>query len=352
MSNSWEQLGIEALNEIHQRFGHRLLGIPYTWIASPAASAKTTKVHTQRAGISSILPAAEWHYWWQAHYLDAICDAGFHLIRCHQPAAALAELKRGNELLRGIWLRNFGRFPNEFFDDMAWLALSSFRLNELSRQLGKKPSALTRSAQKVLTKQLYSAHDAVLDGGLYWSRERTFKNTPVNAPAAVHFARIGDARMARELVSWMRSRLFDHDLGLYLDGIHLTQQTERLDRRVFTYNQGPIIAALLHLGEPADLEHLAQLITTVQKELTYPGQGLKLEQGGDGNLFTGILCRYLALAAQDTRLSPEIRVKASQLIEQTAVTLSNQHPERLSAAIQRTIVLFAAATVQPSTTNG
>lgn len=43
---------------------------------------------------------------------------GFHYVRAGAPAAAKAEVSRGLRLLRGIKIRNFGVFPNYFFDDM------------------------------------------------------------------------------------------------------------------------------------------------------------------------------------------------------------------------------------------
>jgi len=48
------------------------------------------------------------------------------------------------------------------------------------------------------------------------------------------------------------------------------------------------------------------------------GSVLRCEGTGDGGLFTGILCRYLALAAADTRLPQATRATAARLVTDTA----------------------------------
>lgn len=330
---TWAALAERAATDVNSRFGHRLLRLPGTWIGS------------LRPGTPRVFqpPWTEWHYWWQAHYLDALIDGASLALQRGDWGAAHAELRRARHLLRGILIRNFGRFPNYFFDDMAWLALATHRMNKLSLRLTAKPSRLALSALASLTRQLHSAHDPVLGGGLYWSRKRDFKNTPVNGPAALHFARTGQVRPAREIADWLRRELFNLETGLYIDGVHPTPTGRSVENTVYTYNQGPILAALLELGSPADVAHAAELIDAIKTHLSTPGSGIRLEPGGDGSLFTGILCRYLALAAQDLRLPERSRQTASNLIQETAQQVLEQEPVLLSAAIQRWMILSAAS---------
>ncbi|WP_054820785.1 glycoside hydrolase family 76 protein [Arthrobacter sp. JCM 19049] len=350
MTHSWTALADNAARDVNDRFGHRLMGLPGTWIGALRAPVPTPKAPAARGRrIRGDAPWSEWHYWWQAHYLDAIVDMGFHYVRAGAPAAAKAEVSRGLRLLRGIKIRNFGVFPNYFFDDMAWLALSSHRLNALCLELHQQPAKLAQSAVDSLTRQLRSGQDSVLGGGLYWSRKRAFKNVPVNGPAALHFARIGDRKTAVSLVDWMREKLFDPTLGLYLDGIYLVNAGHRLEGQIYTYNQGPILGAWLELGDERYLRQAADLIDAVDRRLTVPQQGLRLEQGGDGSLFTGILCRYLALAATDHRLGQRARQTAARLVSDTADTVLDKQAAQLSEAVQRWSILSAAAVVTRST---
>ena len=329
----WAALARDAAATVNTGFGHRLMGLPGTWIAAIAAGPPTQPP----------TPWSEWHYWWQAHYLDAIVDAGFQALEQGDRAAAHVELQRAKQLLRGILIRNFCRFPNHYYDDMAWLALAAARLNDLSLHLGLKPVRLARLAIGSLTRALHGAHDTVLGGGLYWSRKRDFKNTPVNGPAALHFARTGERHAATAIAGWLRRELFSPELGLYLDGVHPTAGGRSVEHTIYTYNQGPILATFLELGGQPLLEQAADLIEAVRARLSTPGQGIRLEPGGDGSLFTGILCRYLALAAHDSRLPGLTRATASHLVLETAAQVSGDAPQRLSAAVQRWTILAAAA---------
>lgn len=356
-SSDWALDAEQAAAQVHARFGHRLASLPGTWIGSIDAldsAAVDAAASASDAGgpTGAPTPAArprpwsEWHYWWQAHYLDAIVDAGFQHLRHHDRPAARRELHRAEQLLRGIMLRNFGRFSNDFYDDMAWLALAAVRLNKLSFKLLGKPARLATFAAAILTRQLHGAHDDVLGGGLHWSRKRDYKNTPVNGPAALHFARMGEVQRAEEIVDWLRRELFDPATGLYLDGVHPTASGREVEATIYTYNQGPVLGAFLKLGRSTDRGDAVALIAAVHRQLHTPGVGLRLEPGADGGLFTGILCRYLALAAQDSGLPQLSRQTASAMVQDTAATLRAMQPAQLSGALQRWMALSAAAAVQ------
>lgn len=343
--NSWKDLARQAAEDTHQRFGQRVLGLPGTCIGRPYSrrhQLRDGSVLSDLNGISH--PFGEWNYWWQAHYLDAVIDDGLSYLLDGQRDQAQRELGRAIELLRGIRLRNFGVFPNYFFDDMAWLALAAQRLISFSRQLEGHSARQARQAVTSLRRQLIGAIDDVLDGGLYWSRKRDFKNVPANAPAALFFARNGEREQCRALLNWLRQKLFSTDRGLYLDGLRLVTKEHQLEDAVYTYNQGPVLGALLELGTDEDLEHARTLIYSSAQHLTDDTGALSMNSGGDGNLFAGILCRYLALAAQDVRLDERSRDAATELVINTARALEKQEPRRLSAAVQRWMIFSAAST--------
>lgn len=344
---NWSFRADEAARSVTRLFGQRLFFLPGTHIAAI----------TRPSGRIRNLTGA-WHYWWQAHYVDCLVDTGRRELGTearpgtrfdgeNRPSAG----RLASRLVTGIRLRNFFTYVNDYYDDMAWLALAATRLNELSLQLTSKPARLARFAVRSLTKQLHKAHDPVLGGGLYWSRKRDYKNTPVNGPAAAHFARLGELQIAGAVADWLRTELFDAETGLYLDGIHPStadrdpELGRDVEAAIYTYNQGPILGALLKLGRPQDLIDAATLIDAIGRHLHTPGQGLRLEPGGDGSLFTGILCRYLALAVQEERLPAHSRAMVEELIQETASTVANEHPEILSAAIQRWTILNAAAAI-------
>lgn len=261
-----------------------------------------------------------WNYWWQAHYLDAMVDAGMRELRGGDVAAARRWHRLGLRLLRTVWLRQGRRWSNHFYDDMAWLALSSHRLDGLGRELGRRPSATVASAARTFDRDFRDAADCPL-GGCWWNHERRYVNVATTAPVALWRARTGATAEARRLADWLLTQLRDPETGLVRDGLEENDGQRRVDEHVWTYNQGTTIGLLLALGEPADLREAAALVAAVAAHLTVAPGILRTDGTGDGGLFTGILTRYLALAARDERLSQESRATAAALVRGTAEAL-------------------------------
>ncbi|WP_219107514.1 glycoside hydrolase family 76 protein [Austwickia sp. TVS 96-490-7B] len=262
-----------------------------------------------------------WNYWWQAHHLDAIVDAGWR----HWDgtpaghAAARAYLRLGRELLRGIWLRNGGRWTNAFFDDMGWLVLAAGRVTELGQVVGAPPVVEAERAVRRIGARLIEAQDDVLGGGVYWTVQRDRKNVPATAPAAIHAARSGDVDRARDLVDWIYRERFDETAGLALDTVYVDG---RRDDTVYTYNQGTLLGALLAVGGPAEMAAAEALIAAVNRrwcaEEDSAPRVVTAHGDGDGGLFTGILIRYLGVAARESLLSSQARRLASAMVLDTA----------------------------------
>ena len=272
----------EAAGSVLTLFGGRLLGLPGTHLAV-----------TARPGP----PPRPWHYWWQAHLLDCLVDA-------HARGSHAVDGRLVRRHLRGIRLRNWGRLPNRFFDDMAWLALAAHRA-------GRPTPSLDRALRAALT--------ADLGGGAFWSRDRDFKNTAATGPIALHLARSGRRDDAARLLDWLHQHVADPGTGLFRDGLRLTADGPTTVPHVFTYNQGPVLGVMLELGR---LDQAARHVDAVAAHLTHPGTRLlRTHGGGDGGLFTGILTRYLAMAARDPRLPDETRATAATLVTTFADTL-------------------------------
>lgn len=268
------------------------------------------------------LLGGSWNYWWQAHYVDSVVDAGLRCLRQGDTTGAGQRARLGSQLVRGILVRNGGRFRNAFYDDMAWLALAVHRLRLVHEALGRpRPGRQLRTAERVLTAALRSAMTDDLGGGLFWNTRREFKNVPATGPAALHLARIGDVDAARRLVDWVYARLRSPDTGLLVDGIRVTDGREHLVADVYTYNQGTVLGALVTLGDDSSLGHAAELVDAVAAHLTTidgDRRPLVTHGGGDGGLFTGILVRYLALVATHPDLGAGTRDRAARLVHDTA----------------------------------
>ncbi|MDI3194180.1 glycoside hydrolase family 76 protein [Pseudarthrobacter sp. AL07] len=333
----WQERANVAARSVTGLFGRRLLFLPGTHLAAVQWPSKHLK--------NLLHP---WHYWWQAHYVDCLVDAGRRELGNgatpaarfngpHHPSAG----KLASRLVTGIRLRNAFTFVNNYFDDMAWLALATRRLQGLAEETRKPGRRRNARVHKTLTLQFDSASTDDLGGGTFWSKKRDFKNTPATAPVALYYARTGQQAKAQRLVDWLNAVLFDETQGLYVDGARLNAAGEvMVENTIYTYNQGPVLGALLELGGDANLARAAAVIDGVTQHLTVhttaPGSFpriLRCDGTGDGGLFTGILCRYLALAAVDARLPESARNTARELVTATAEALwAGRRPAEAGAA--------------------
>jgi predicted alpha-1,6-mannanase (GH76 family) len=327
----WAERANAAARSVSRLFGQRLFFLPGTHIAAtirPSGRLKNL--------------ARPWHYWWQAHYVDCLVDTGRReLGAVGRPPAKFDGERRpsagrlASRLVTGIRLRNFLTYVNSYYDDMAWLALATLRLEHLAEESRRPSRRRDGRIRKSLTLQFDSASTDDLGGGTFWSTKRDFKNTPATAPVALYYARTDNPARAQALLDWLDAKLFDPGRGLYLDGLRINAAGEAvLVDAIYTYNQGPVLGALLELGGAANLARAADVVDAVARHLTVPGAGtdtgtgtaaseagtsvLRCDGTGDGGLFTGILTRYLALAARDGRLPEATRTTAAQLVTDTA----------------------------------
>ena len=236
-----------------------------------------------------LIPTPQWHYWWQAHGLDAAVDA---VGRTGDPPAR----DRVHRHVQGIVRRNGGRIPNDYYDDMAWMALALQRADEIA-------GVDTRELVAELWSEIRQGWDG-LHGGLVWRRGDTYTNTPANAPSAILAARlhrrhgdVHDLAWARRIADWLQSTLVDADSGVVWDGIH-PETDPAPSRELYTYNQGTVIGAEVELfrltGDQAHLDRARRTAGAALERFTDPATGLLPAEGaGDGGLFKGILARYL-----------------------------------------------------------
>lgn len=228
-----------------------------------------------------------WHYWWQAHLLDCLIDAQ---VRDPQPERKISIERQ----IRGHRLRNNLSWVNDYYDDMAWLALAVERAGRLAGV--EKPKAL-----KKLCDQFVTAWVPEDGGGIPWRKQDQFFNAPANGPAGIFLARYVTSqgerlRRAQQMADWIDETLIDPDTHLVFDGI----KGGSLVRAQYTYCQGVVLGLEVELAvRTQDVRHaerVRRLVTAVDKEMTTDGV-IKGAGGGDGGLFNGILARYLALVA-------------------------------------------------------
>ncbi|MFV0452184.1 MAG: glycoside hydrolase family 76 protein [Propioniciclava sp.] len=221
------------------------------------------------------------NYWWQAHLMDCLLDA-----EKRRPAP------RRRRVLscfpRALWAANRATVVNEYFDDMAWLALA---LGRARVELGGGHPRWERRLIGILHDRW---HDDDGGGGIPWRRGDVFRNVPANGAAALALARAGLTERAAATVDWIYCHLHDPGTGLILEG----RRPDGRDERIFSYNQGLVIGALLELVDIDDnRRRLHALVAAVDRHLAGAGV-LRGCGGGDGGLFAAITARYLAEVAR------------------------------------------------------
>ncbi|MBS9532521.1 fructose-bisphosphate aldolase [Mycobacterium sp. M1] len=233
--------------------------------------------------------APHWHYWWQAHLLDCLIDAQ---LRDPQHERAV-RIKRQ---IRGHWVHNALRWTNQYYDDMAWLALAI--------QRAERVTGIDRHrALNALTRQLAESWMPEAGGGIPWRKEEPgvapFLNAPANGPAGIFLARHPDwLARAQAMGDWLDATLIDPETHLVFDGI----RSGSMVRAQYTYCQGVVLGLETELAvrtrDPRHAPRVHRLVAAVAEHMA-PGGVLKGAGGGDGGLFAGITARYLALVATD-----------------------------------------------------
>ena len=237
------------------------------------------------------------HYWWQAHAMDALLDGYERTRETHY-------LQTAEQLLGGILRRN-GSLTNDYYDDMEWLALALLRAYDLSQREVFKSGCLE------LWRDIQGGWSAEMGGGIAWRKPQLdYKNTPANAPAVILAARLygrfgdeTDLEWAHKIWAWQSANLIDPNSGLVWDGINRQSDGVTDKDWTFTYNQGVVIGAAVELwritGEQAFLTQAQQTLkTALMRFAAHDGPTLRDEGGGDAGLFKGILVRYAVQLAE------------------------------------------------------
>src|SRR6478735_3462482 len=296
MDQLWANRAASAEAAITARHLKRLWGVPGTQLGVVAwpSERKYRKFRT-------------WHYWWQAHLLDCLVDAQ---VRDSKPEREQMIARQ----IRGLRMRNNLRWINDYYDDMAWLAISLERAERLAG-VGR-PKALEK-----LSEQFLNAWVPEDGGGIPWRKQDQFFNVPANGPAAIFLARYDRLRRAQQMSDWLDETLIDPETHLVFDGI----KGGSMVRAQYTYCQGVVLGLETELAVRTEDAHHAQrvhrLVAAVRDNMSTDGV-IRAAGGGDGGLFGAITARYLALVASSlperTADDTTARATAKELVFKSA----------------------------------
>ena len=260
------------------------------------------------------------NYWPNAHVLDVLTDG-------YLRTKNAVYTQRMKTLLTGIKTTNGGAYPNEFYDDMGWLANASLRAYKETND------ADYLSVAQLLYTEIKGGSNTIAGGGIAWQRTQLYyKNIPSTGNATILASRLyelqgkaEDLSLAKNLYDWMKTNLVNATSGEVLDGINRNQDG-LVDNWVFTYNQGLFIGSAVELYTiTKDPAYLQDAIRTANNLVVDPNlivNGIfKSEGQGDGGLFKGVAVRYLTLLTELTDLDATDKAKYASFLQKNAQSL-------------------------------
>jgi predicted alpha-1,6-mannanase (GH76 family) len=296
-------------------------------IAPPAASAGGAGRNAARARAAAAVLAASYDYdtaywnssWWNSavalttveDYAQRTGDTRYNWIIEHTYTVDKVPFPAGTRSSDQI----DGDFISRAIDDTMWWALAWIQAYDVTHQRRYLNEAIT-----------IAGYDngfwdtSTCGGGIWWNRERTYKNAITNGQyvrltAALHNRIPGDtAWLARTRTAWtwyVHSGLINSSTGLVNDG--LTDSCQNNGQTVWTYNQGLAIGGAVEVYRAT---HDPSALATARKLADAALAAPTLVQGGvltescdvltvptcDDNQkqFKGIFTRYLGDLADVT----------------------------------------------------
>ena len=194
-------------------------------------------------------------------------------------------------------------FLNEFYDDEGWWALTWIKAYDLTGEQRYLNMA------KTIFNDLKGGWDSTCGGGIWWSKQRSYKNAIANElflaiAARLHLRTLGDKgagsylEWAQREWNWFKNTGMINRDNLINDGLDSTCKNN--GQLTWTYNQGVILGGLVDLyrsTNDAGLITQARAIADAAIQALAP-KGILREPcepdcGKDGPQFKGIFMRYL-----------------------------------------------------------
>lgn len=190
----------------------------------------------------SYSPAYVWGY---STYLEALHAAVVNNPEDNELRQSYIDYLDGLEGYRqagtDCYTAEYGGTGTVYFDDNMWLIMAYYKAYQTLED-----ASYLEQAEKIAVFCM-TGWDDVLGGGIYWSDEKTTKNTCSNAPMALAAADLykitGKAQYlewAEKIYAWTKTNLQDTSDYLYYDHVSLDGT---ISQTKYTYNTGCMLAA-------------------------------------------------------------------------------------------------------------
>ena len=202
-----------------------------------------------------------------------------------------------------------GKYLNHYYDDEGWWALTWIAAHDLTHD------ARYLDIAEIIFRDMCTGWDDICDGGLWWNKERKYKNAITNELFLSIASRLYRRTNNDFFLAWAYKEwrwLFNSGLmnseQLINDGL---EDCKNNGQPTWTYNQGVILGALAEMiyfnrnldsYYGGDIQYIitakniadAAIIMLIDEYGTLADAGEEHETGGDGPQFKGIFIRNLA----------------------------------------------------------
>jgi predicted alpha-1,6-mannanase (GH76 family) len=255
------------------------------------AQAAAAALHTYYNGSNGLWNTSGW--WNSANALTATIDFSI----ATGSTAYLADI--ANTFAKN----QASKFINTYYDDEGWWALAWIRAYDLTSDHRYLDMA------KTIFADMKGGWDATCGGGIWWSKDKTYKNAIANelfleTAIQLHLHTAGDAG-AGSFIDWAQREWAWFDQSGMINAAHLVNDglgnCHNNNGTPWTYNQGVLIGGLVDLSTAtgdATLVDRANAIAAATMTKLVDAQGVLHEKcepscNGDSTQFKGIFMRHL-----------------------------------------------------------
>jgi predicted alpha-1,6-mannanase (GH76 family) len=197
-------------------------------------------------------------------------------------------------------------FLNDYYDDEGWWALSWLKAWDLTGE------ERYLDAARLIFDDMTGGWDEICDGGVWWRKQRDYKNAITNELFMLVAARLHLATGEAEYLEWAERTWAWLDASGMINGDDLvndglTGQCVNNEQTTWSYNQGVILGGLVALHEiRGDDDYLSRARAIADAAIAaLAADGVLVEPcepdcGGDGPQFKGIFMRNLSVLHQAT----------------------------------------------------
>lgn len=236
-------------------------------------------------------------------------------------------------------MTGFPGFLNKYYDDEGWWALAWIDAYDLTHD-----ARYLAMAQSIFD-DMAGGWDETCGGGIWWSKDRKYKNAIANElflSVAAHLAMRGQAGEREKFAGWAEkewrwfrgSGMINGD-GLINDGLTIDPVSgvcSNNKKTVWTYNQGVVLGGLAEWsklpGNTAALDDAKKIADAALTHLT-DSDGILHDPcepkcGADGIQFKGVLVRNLSVL---NAVSPAARYSNAFAVNADSIWTKNRTPQ-------------------------